>query len=102
MPMEADANAVAGRVLTGTENMRDSRNRLVMPIAISLVNSSGQVVVEQITTRVGYVQRYTATVTGGSDPLERIWTWRVPGRWFDVGSKETLDEANRIFAKFAR
>jgi glucose-1-phosphate thymidylyltransferase len=25
-------------------------------------------------------------------------TWRVPGIWYDVGSKETLEEANRIFA----
>lgn len=24
-------------------------------------------------------------------------TWRVPGIWFDIGSKETLEEANRIF-----
>jgi glucose-1-phosphate thymidylyltransferase len=31
-----------------------------------------------------------------------IQTWRVPGIWFDVGSKETLDEANRLFAQFAR
>ena len=26
-------------------------------------------------------------------------TWEVPGTWFDIGSKETLDEANRIFSK---
>jgi glucose-1-phosphate thymidylyltransferase len=26
-----------------------------------------------------------------------FYTWRVPGIWFDIGSKETLDEANRIF-----
>jgi glucose-1-phosphate thymidylyltransferase len=26
-----------------------------------------------------------------------VYTWRVPGIWFDVGSKETLEEANRIF-----
>jgi NDP-sugar pyrophosphorylase family protein len=25
--------------------------------------------------------------------------WRVPGIWFDIGSKETLEEANQIFAK---
>src|SRR6185503_5435558 len=28
-----------------------------------------------------------------------FYTWRVPGIWFDVGSKETLAEANRVFAK---
>lgn len=30
-----------------------------------------------------------------------VQTWTVPGTWFDVGSKETLEEANRIFAQFA-
>lgn len=30
---------------------------------------------------------------------EAFYTWRVPGLWFDVGSKETLEEANRIFAE---
>jgi glucose-1-phosphate thymidylyltransferase len=28
-----------------------------------------------------------------------FYTWRVPGLWFDIGSKETLDEANRIFGE---
>jgi glucose-1-phosphate thymidylyltransferase len=28
-----------------------------------------------------------------------VYTWRVPGLWFDIGSKETLEEAGRIFAK---
>ena len=27
-----------------------------------------------------------------------VYTWKVPGLWFDIGSKETLEEANRIFA----
>jgi glucose-1-phosphate thymidylyltransferase len=27
-----------------------------------------------------------------------VYTWRVPGIWFDIGSRETLDEANRIFS----
>lgn len=29
-----------------------------------------------------------------------VKTWLVPGTWFDIGSRETLEEANRIFAKF--
>jgi glucose-1-phosphate thymidylyltransferase len=29
-----------------------------------------------------------------------VYTWRVPGLWFDIGSKETLAQANTIFAKF--
>lgn len=31
-------------------------------------------------------------------PRIPFYTWPVPGIWFDIGSKETLDEANRIFA----
>ena len=29
-----------------------------------------------------------------------FFTWKVPGLWYDIGSKETLEEANRIFVKF--
>jgi glucose-1-phosphate thymidylyltransferase len=28
-----------------------------------------------------------------------VYTWNVPGIWYDIGSKETLEEANRIFGK---
>jgi glucose-1-phosphate thymidylyltransferase len=28
-----------------------------------------------------------------------VYTWSVPGIWFDIGSKENLEEANRIFSK---
>jgi glucose-1-phosphate thymidylyltransferase len=28
-----------------------------------------------------------------------VYTWTVPGIWYDIGSKETLEEANRIFAR---
>jgi glucose-1-phosphate thymidylyltransferase len=31
-------------------------------------------------------------------PRTPVYTWSVPGLWFDIGSKETLEEANRIFA----
>jgi hypothetical protein len=34
-------------------------------------------------------------------PRTPFYTWKVPGLWFDVGSKETLEEANRIFAGIA-
>jgi glucose-1-phosphate thymidylyltransferase len=30
-------------------------------------------------------------------PRVPFYTWSVPGLWFDIGSKETLEEANRIF-----
>ncbi len=32
-------------------------------------------------------------------PRMPVYTWTVPGLWYDIGSKETLEEANRIFAK---
>jgi glucose-1-phosphate thymidylyltransferase len=28
-----------------------------------------------------------------------VYTWRVPGLWFDVGSREHLDEAERVFSR---
>jgi glucose-1-phosphate thymidylyltransferase len=31
-------------------------------------------------------------------PRTPVYTWTVPGLWFDIGSKETLEEANQIFA----
>jgi glucose-1-phosphate thymidylyltransferase len=31
-----------------------------------------------------------------------VYTWRVPGIWFDIGSKENLAEANRIFGKLSK
>jgi glucose-1-phosphate thymidylyltransferase len=35
-------------------------------------------------------------------PRTPFYVWRVPGVWYDVGSKETLEEANRIFADLPR
>ena len=32
-------------------------------------------------------------------PRTPVFTWKVPGIWYDIGSKETLEEANRIFGK---
>jgi len=55
---------------------------------------------------LGYVREY---LEGGSNPDQpgrlvqwlyprtSVYGWRVPGRWFDVGSKETLAEADRAF-----
>lgn len=31
-------------------------------------------------------------------PQMPVYTWRVPGLWFDIGSKEQLAEADRIFS----
>lgn len=35
-------------------------------------------------------------------PRTPFYTWIVPGLWFDIGSKETLEEANKIFAGLCR
>ncbi|MGA2866416.1 MAG: nucleotidyltransferase family protein [Verrucomicrobiota bacterium] len=35
-------------------------------------------------------------------PRLAVYTWKVPGLWYDIGSKETLAEANRIFATVNR
>jgi glucose-1-phosphate thymidylyltransferase len=32
-------------------------------------------------------------------PRMPVYTWTVPGLWYDIGSKETLEEANRIFSR---
>ncbi len=34
-------------------------------------------------------------------PRETVQTREIAGTWFDIGSKETLEEANAVFAKFA-
>jgi glucose-1-phosphate thymidylyltransferase len=31
-------------------------------------------------------------------PRMPVYTWKVPGLWYDIGSKETLEQANKIFA----
>ena len=35
-------------------------------------------------------------------PRTPVRTWKVPGTWFDVGSKETLEEANQVFQQFVQ
>ena len=32
-------------------------------------------------------------------PRMPVYTWKVPGLWYDIGSKETLEKANKIFAR---
>jgi glucose-1-phosphate thymidylyltransferase len=32
-------------------------------------------------------------------PRTAVYTWKVPGIWYDIGSKESLEEANRVFAR---
>jgi glucose-1-phosphate thymidylyltransferase len=32
-------------------------------------------------------------------PRTSVYTWRLPGRWYDIGSAETLAEADRIFSQ---
>jgi glucose-1-phosphate thymidylyltransferase len=32
-------------------------------------------------------------------PQMPVYAWRVPGRWYDIGSQETLEQADREFAR---
>lgn len=32
-------------------------------------------------------------------PRTPFYTWTVPGRWFDIGAKDSLEEANHIFSQ---
>jgi len=32
-------------------------------------------------------------------PRVSVYTWRLPGEWYDIGSAETLQEADRIFSQ---
>jgi glucose-1-phosphate thymidylyltransferase len=60
------------------------------------------------------VPLFTTYVAAGNNPDQpgRFIQWlyqrkpvkayQIKGTWFDIGSKETLEEANQIFAKFAR
>lgn len=52
------------------------------------------------------VQRYVAEGNNADQPGRLVqwlyprvafYTWRVPGRWYDIGSHETLAEADRAF-----
>ena len=58
-----------------------------------------------------WIHRYMAEETNHDQPGRLIqwlytrvpiYTWRVPGLWFDIGSKETLVEAEQIFSKLAK
>jgi glucose-1-phosphate thymidylyltransferase len=58
---------------------------------------------------VGMVSQYLAEGNNPDQPGRFIqWlyprlpvrTWEVPGVWFDVGSMETLEEANRLFSAY--
>lgn len=59
------------------------------------------------------LQLFTTYVAAGNNPdqpgrfiqwlytRKPVRTYQIKGTWYDIGSKETLEEANRIFAKFA-
>jgi glucose-1-phosphate thymidylyltransferase len=57
---------------------------------------------------VPYLQQYIAEGNNPDQPgrfvqwlytRTPVYVWHVPGLWYDIGSKETLEEANRIFAR---
>ena len=32
-------------------------------------------------------------------PREDVYTWHVPGKWYDIGDREQLEEADRVFSQ---
>lgn len=57
---------------------------------------------------IPYIRQYVAEGNNPDQPgrlvqwlYQRtpVYVWNVPGIWYDIGSKETLEEANRIFAR---
>ena len=60
------------------------------------------------------VPLFTTYIAAGNNPdqpgrfmqwlyqRKSVRTFQIRGTWFDIGSKETLEEANEIFAKFVR
>ncbi len=57
---------------------------------------------------LGLIRQYVAEGNNPDQPGRLVewmyqrtpfYTWVVPGIWFDVGSKETLAEANRVFSE---
>jgi hypothetical protein len=78
MPMEGDAESVATRVMESTRPLRDAKNRLVKPIAVSLAGPGGSVLPDRTTIAMGRYQ-VTAKIDGGSDPLEKNWSLKSPG-----------------------
>lgn len=55
-----------------------------------------------------YINQYIAEGNNPDQPGRLVqwmyartpfYTWRVPGTWYDIGSKETLAEADRVFSK---
>lgn len=58
-----------------------------------------------------YIKQYIAQGNNADQPGRLVqwmfprvpfYTWRVPGIWFDIGSKETLEEADRVFTQLPK
>jgi glucose-1-phosphate thymidylyltransferase len=32
-------------------------------------------------------------------PRVDVYTWQVPGHWYDIGDREQLEEADRVFSQ---
>lgn len=78
MIMESQADTKSSSVLESTIPIRDSRDRLVRPISVSLIAPGGATLGDRATITTG---SYTITgkVTGGSDPLTWEWWIKRPG-----------------------
>ena len=99
MLMEGAADAVSTRVFDATRTLRDRTGRLVRPISVVLKGPSGQVLGSKVTIMQGQAYRVSATVSGGSQPMDRNWIWMLPGStFFQAASTRVLDEGNAFNA----
>jgi hypothetical protein len=78
MPMEGDAARVATAALGKIAPMRDRNGRLVRPVEVRLL-VDGAAVGTRSTGMTGSAVRLTARTTGGSAPMDFLWSYRLPG-----------------------
>ena len=83
--------------------MPDPPKQLQAPIIARIKIMSSMSIAEKRVPQDGRIQFYDKSP--GQKPtsidlrVSTVYTWTVPGLWLDIGSKETLNEANRVFGE---
>jgi hypothetical protein len=78
MWMENDAETYSTSMISKTSAIRDVHNHLVRPMVPSILGPGGNALPDQSTFALGSY-RLSAKVEGGSDPIARQWSIKVPG-----------------------
>lgn len=78
MFMESDAARVAASNQTKIEPMRDRHGRLVRPLAVQF-DVNGSTAGASVPAMTGTPVRIAARTSGGSTPIDFVWTLRRPG-----------------------